>query len=420
MAELNGMQGNEIADDFIRKGSAEGRWRDTWEVFKGNFWKLVVLNLIVLVTFTPGIAVVVFRNAYVLGMGGMYPFNYSIGYPFYPHEMLPGLAEGVYVFADMRFYALLIVAGLIASVGISGAAYCIRKLLQTHGEFSVKGFFHGVKVGYFHTLLPVTIFILFLYMTFVVGDWMHYAYAVGGNTAGATTAYVFAIIATVLVGLYLAWVFSVGVSYRVKLKYLFRNAFVLLIGTPIQTVFMAGFALIPVWLVLIFNGVFKFIIFALFAFFGFSFILISWLAFSQWAFDLYITPAIKSEKEAAKAQKSEKELAAEKAEEEKTLALQLLAAGKSELIARPIMPISKEEAVPCLGKTFTRAGVAAAAANREKLNGEVLAYEKAHENDPVYAEYNKMFAERERALNPEGNKGKKSKNKKISADNLLR
>lgn len=420
MAELNGMQGNEIADDFIRKGSANGRWRDTWEVFKGNFWKLVVLNLLILVTFAPGIAIVVIRNAYVIGMGNLYPFNSSIGFPFYPHEMAPGLAESVYLQADIRFYALLIAAGFVASIGISGATYCIRKLLQTHGEFTVRGFFHGIKVGYLRTLLPVTIFILFFYMTFVVGDWMRLTSAVGGNSAGAITAYVFAIIATVLAGLYLAWIFSVSVSYRVKVKYLFKNALVLLLGTPIQTVFMAGFALIPVWLVMIFNGVMKYIMLALFAFFGFSFILISWLAFSQWAFDMYIAPPVKSEKEAARVQKTEKELAAEKAEEKKSIALQLLAAGKSELISRPIMPIGKEEAIPCLGKTFTRVGVANVAARRDKLNGEVNAYEKLHEKDTVYVEYNKMFADREKALNSDGVKNKNNKNKKISADNLLK
>ena len=418
MAELNGMQGNEIADDFIRKGSANGRWKDTWEVFKANFWKLVVLNLLMLVTFTPGIAVVVLRNANIIGMGGIYPFNASVGYPYYPHETLAGLGESVYLSTDIRFYALLVLAGFIAALGISGSAYCIRKLLQTHGEFNIKGFFHGIKVGYFHTVLPVTIFVLFLYMTFVVGDWMHYVQATGGNKAGVITAYVFAIIATVIMGIYLFWVFSVGVSYRVKFKHLLRNAFLLVIGTPVHTVFMIGFALIPVWFVLIFSGFFQMVAYFIFAFFGFSFVLLCWLSFSQWAFDMYIAPVVKTEKEAVRAQKSEKEIAAEKAEEDRRQALELLAAGKSELIARPILPIGNEESINCLGKTFTRSQVADVAVSRDKLKADVTAYEKEHENDSVYVEYNKMFAEREKALVAEDKKGKK--NKKISAENLLK
>ena len=414
MAELNGMQGNEIADDFKRKYVGQGRWKDTWEVVKSNFWKLVALNLIVLIFFVPGIVVVYIRNVYIATIGGIYPFNATVGN--YPPDVLVGLAERVNLSADLLFYALIIVAGFIASIGVSGATYCIRKLVQTHGEFHFKSFFHGIKVGYLSTVMPAILFMLFLYGTFLIRDWTMIARATGERVGGAITAYVFVIIATVLAGIYLAWVFAIGVSYRVKFKYLFRNAFVLTIGTPIQTIFMAGFTLIPVWLTF-FGGFWLVLGYILFAFFGFSFMLISWLSFAQWAFDMYITPAVQVEKEAERAKKSEKELAEEKAAEDKQRALELLAAGRSELISHPIKPIDRQEMIPGLGKTFTRAQIAGAAENREKLTADIAAYEKEHEQDAVYVEYNKMFAEREKALAEPEKKGKK---KKISSDNLLR
>lgn len=417
MAQLNGMQGNEIADDFIRKGGSGGRWKDTWSVVKGNFWKLVALNLIVLIFFVPGIVVMYFRGVYIAGLGSVYPFNATAGN--FPPEGLVGLGERLTISTDLLFYALLLAAGLIASVGVSGATYCIRKLLQTHGQFQFKSFFHGIKVCYFSTMLPVLVFLLGLYSATLIGDWKDIVGATGGNFAGAMTAYVFVIIFAVLLGIYLAWIYAIGVSYRVKFRYLLRNAFVIILGTPIQTVFMAGFSLIPVWFLLM-GGIMKMIGYVLFIFLGFSFIMVCWLSFTQWAFDLYITPAIKTEKEAARAQKTEKELAAEKAEEDRQRALELLAAGKSELIARPIMPIGKEQSVRVLGKTFTRDSLSGAYSEREKLAKDVDDYRKAHENDPVYVEYNKMFEEREKALQePETKKGKKSKSK-ISSDNLLR
>lgn len=415
MAELNGMQGNEIADDFKRKSTGQGRWKSTWEIFKTHFWKLVALNLIVLIFFMPGIAVLYMRNVYIQSIGSTFPFNPTIGN--YPPGVIIGYAERVNLSADVLFYALLIAAGLIASIGISGATYCIRKLLQTNGEFHFKSFFHGIKVGYLSTAMPVTLFMLFLYGTFLVRDWTTIEQAVHGKVAGAITAYVFIIIATVLAGIYLAWVFAIGVSYRVKFKYLFRNAFVLIIGTPIQTIFMVGFTLIPVWLTFI-GGFMMFLVYIIMAFFGFSFMLISWLSFTQWAFDLYIAPAVQVEKEAERAKKSEKELAEEKAAEAKQQAMTLLAAGKSELISHPIKPINREEMIPTLGKTFTRAQISGAAENREKLTAEIASYEKEHENDAVYVEYNKMFAEREKALT-EPDKKRKKKNK-ISSDNLLK
>ena len=414
MAELNGMQGNEIADDFKRKAVTQGRWRETWSVVKANFWKLIALNLIVLIFFVPGIVVVYMRGVYIASIGSVYPFNATVGN--YPPDVLTGLAQRVNLSADILFYALLIVAGLIASVGISGATYCIRKLLQTRGEFHFKSFFHGIKVGYFATALPVTVFILFIYGTFLIRDWMEIERAVGGKVAGAITAYVFIIIADVLLGIYLAWIFAIGVSYRVKFKYLLRNAFVLIIGTPVPTIFMSGFSLIPVWF-LLGSGFWLIIGYIICAFFGFSFVLVCWLSFTQWAFDMYITPAVQAEKEASRANKSEKELAEEKAAEDRQRALELLAAGRSELISHPIKPINREEMMPTLGATYTRAQISGAADNREKLIADLAAYEKEHEKDAVYVEYNKMFAEREKALTEPEKKGKK---KKISADNLLR
>lgn len=427
MAELNGMQGNEIADDFNINSVPGGRWGYTWGVFKSNFWRLVVLNILMLVTVAPAIGVMIFRSAYIVALGGQYPFNSGVAYPFYPPEIVTGLAEKVTLSVDMLAYAALILAGFIASVGFSGASYCIRKLLQG-GEFNMKSFFHGVKVGYFNTLLPLTLFLVFFYGAVLGGDWMHVVGATGGNYAAAVTAYVFIIIVTVLAGLYLAWVFAVGVSYRVKLSGLIRNSFLLLIGTPLQTIFMAAFSLIPVWLLIWFvsmslsgNILFGFIAmlgFILLILIGISFILLCWLSFAQWVFDIYIAPPVKAKE--TKVQKTPQQLQAEKAEAERVRALELLAAGKSDLIARPIMPIPKEQSVTPLGKTFTRAGIRNAANQREILNTAVANYEEYHKNDPEYAEYNKMFADREKSVaDPAAKKGKKSK-KRISAENLLR
>ena len=227
------------------------------------------------------------------------------------------------------------------------------------------------------------------------------------------------IIANVLVGVYCGWLFAVGVSYRVKFTQLFKNAFVLMIGSPVHTLFFAGLALIPVWLFVIGTAVsiVKIISYIVFIFLGFSLILLVWTSFTQWVFDMYVTPNIKAAEEEAKAKKTPKELAAEKEESDKQTAMELLAAGRSELIGRPILPIDGECAVKPLSAVFTRGDIAGASADREKLKTAVSAYEDEHKNDPVYVEYNKLFAEREKALQSNGKKGKK---KKVSADNLLK
>ena len=415
---VKNLEGNEIADDYTRNYVPKGRWGDTWSVFKSSFLKLVLINIFTLITFVPGIVVVIFRSGYIGGLGTVYPFNPSLLYPFYPD--VEGLAERLTLSADLLFYAALIVAGFFASIGIAGSAYSIRKLLNTHGEFTIKSYFHGIKVCYLSTVMPVTVVMIFMFSTLLTGDWMHVVIATGGNAAAAITAYVFIIIATVLVSIYMAWVFAVGTGYRVKLTALFKNAFVMMIGTPLQTVFMAGFSLMPVWLVMrgLAAPLISYLGYIFFILIGFSYVIICWTGFTQWAFDIYVNPNLKAQKEKEQSQKSEKELAVEKEQAEKQHARELLAAGKSELIARPIMPLAEQSAVPSLGKTFTRKDVKTVNASREKLYADVSAYEKEHENDAVYAEYNKLFAEREKALQTET--GKKGKKKKISSDNLLR
>ena len=420
--DAKSLEGNEIADDYERTAVAErGRWGQTWDVFKGSFGKVVLINILTLLFFLPGVAVMFIRSVYINGMGLQYPFNANtgLGYPAYPGTQ--GLTESIYLSSDLMYFSLLIIAGFIASIGIAGGAYSIKKLLNTQGQFSIKGYFHGVKVCYFNTVMPVTLFMVFFFASVIIGDWKDLVIARGGSSAGPITAYVFIIIANVLVGVYGAWLLAVGVSYRIKLWQLFKNAFVLMIGSPIHTVFMAGFALIPVWIYLIGTavGFIKIIAYILFIFIGLSFILLVWMSFTQWVFDMYVTPSIKKAADEAKAKKTPKELAQEKEEEDKRVARELLAAGKSELIGKPILPISDDAPISPLGLTYTRADLTKLNDGRAKLKEDIEAYEKEHANDPVYVEYNKLFAERERALQSDsGKKGKKGK--KISADNLLK
>lgn len=412
--KVSNLEGNELADGYIRTSNPQSRWSDTWDVVKSSFLKLVLLNVFVLITFIPVIVIVLFRNWYISGMGVIYPFNQSVLYPFYPDTV--GLTEKLYLSCDLYFYGALIVAGLIASLGVSGAAYSIRKLINTHGEYKVKDFFHGIKVCYLNTVLPVTVFILFMFSTLICGDWMHLVIATGGNSAGAITAYVFIIIATVLAGIFCGWLLAVGTGYRVNAGDLFKNTFVMMKGSILLTVLMAAFSLIPVWLYMI-GGFFRVIAYVLFLLFGFSFILISWTAFTQRVFDAYVEPSVKTVKDSPT--KSEKQIAADSEDDGKRRVRELLAAGRSELIARPVMPVPDTASAVALGKTFSRADIAAVKAQRENIVAEVTAYEKAHENEPAYTEYNKLFADRDKALQTETDK-KGKKKKKISSDNLLK
>lgn len=412
------LEGNELADDYVRTHVPKGRWADTWNVFKSNFVRMVIINVFTLLFFVPGIVVVYFRTVYIAQMGMSYPFssNALFIYPLTPS--MQSVPQGIVLTADLLFYSLLIVAGFIASIGVSGACYSIKKLINTHGEFSLKGYFHGIKVCYLNVVFPVTVFMFFIFSSFCISDWAALQISKGYSQAGPITAQVFIIMATVIVGIAAMWVLAVGVSYKVKFKYLIKNSFVLLFGTILQTLFMVGFSLLPVWILLLGEALafFKIIGYAVFLFFGFSFIILCWLAYTQWVFDMYITPAVKTEEEARKAKLTPKQLAAEKEEEEKSVARELLAAGRSELVGRPMRPIDGGTEVKEVGVAYGRADIVRVAEDRQKIRGEVDEYYEEHKKDTRYVEYEKLFAEREKALTTEGKKGEK---KKLSRNNLL-
>lgn len=408
------LEGNEIVDDYIKTPVQGGRWGDTWGVFKANLGKLVLINIFVLITFVPGIVALFYRGYYIAQLGLTYPFNPSVIYPLYPD--VRGLTERMYLSTDIVFYALLIASGLVASLGLSGAAYSIRKLVATHGDFTFKTFFHGIKVGYLKTLIAVTCVAVTLYGTLLCYDWMNLVLAEGGNAAGAITAFVFAVIAATLICIYCGWLFAVGNAYRIKITQIFKYAFLFMVKTPLQTVIMSAFTLVPIWIFMI-GGFMQFVAYVLFILLGFSFMLISWTTFAQWVFDLYVEPSAKPV-EKQRPQKSEKELAIDKEDAEKRRVRELLAAGRSELIARPIKPIDAKCTIAVLGETFGRADLSILSDGKSKLSADVLAYEDAHKGEASYAEYNRLFADREKAL-PSSN-GKKGGKKKVSSDNLLR
>ena len=412
------LEGNDLADDYVRTHVPKGAWGDTWDLFKSNYLKFVIINVITLLFFVPAILLVIFKGNLTQQLGSLHPFssNALFLYPLTPN--MQGVQENLVLTVDMFFTSLLVIAGFIASVGVAGACYSIKRLINTHGQFTIQGYFHGVRKCYFNVALPFTVFMIFVFGCVSVFDWASLEIAMGGAKGGPVTAQVFIIIATVIIGVIGLWVLAVGVSYKVKFKYLIKNSLVLLVGTILQSLLMIGFAFIPVWILLIGEAVtfFRYLGYIVFVFIGFSFIILCWMSYTQWVFDMFITPAVKNEEEVRKAKLTPKQLAAEKEEEEKAIAREILAAGRSELVGRPMRPIDGGTQVKEIGVAYGRSDISRVSGERGKIKQEVDTYYDEHKGDTRYAEYEKLFAERERALSTTDKKGKK---KKLGRNNLL-
>ncbi len=415
MANVSTLQALKACEftDYDRVPVQEGRWASAWTVFKSNFGKVVMINLLTLVFFIPLMAAVYLRGVYINSLVSVYPFAADIGPAALPSDPgTLGMYERLCMQADMMFYAAAVVCSLLASVGVSGACYSLRRLLNTQGNFTVKGYFRGVKKCYFRVAVPVAAFMAVFFCTVLVNAWKDLTIATGGASGGPITATVFIIIFCVLAGIVCMWLISVGVSYKTGPVGQLKGGFAFLFGSVIQTLFMLAFCFIPVWLLLI-GGFFRVLAIIFLIFCGFSFTFLSWMGFSQWVFDAYIAPEPEEQK---KRVKPERDAAAEKAEEARAALGEIIAAGRSELVATPVPPLNAS-AAPALEGTFTRKDVAAAAQARRKLEADVADYAAKHKNDKRYSDYEKLFADRDKPLD-DGRKGKKKK--KISAENLLR
>lgn len=417
-SKVKGLEGKENID-YTRDAVPERRWSDAWTVFKSNFSKVVLSNLLTLVFFLPLIIVIYSRMLYVNSLADLYPFGAVIGPVSVPSVPdLSGLAEGLNFSADLIFYSVAVAAGLIAAVGLAGSFYSMKKLLITHGKFTVKSYFRGVKKCYIKTALPMTLFMAVFFCTMVVSSWKDYTISLGNDAAWPIAAKVLMIILCVVVGVVSMWLIAVGVSYKASPGMILKNSFAFLFKSILQTLIILGIAFIPVWLLLM-GSIMQVIAAVIFIVFGFSYISIAWMGFTQWVFDIFFPPEITSRSEAVRSNMSEREIAAEKEENERRVARENLVAGKSELLSRPVLPLEETNQVKALGKSFTRSQIAEVSRSRTALKTSIADYENKHKGEKRYVEYNKMFAEREKALNAdEGKKGKKKN--RISADRLLR
>ena len=185
------------------------------------------------------------------------------------------------------------------------------------------------------------------------------------------------------------------------------------IGMLPQTIFFGLLALLP-FLLFLLGDLFMIISIIILLLFGFSFTLLVWVNFSQWAFDKFINPKLGVEtgkgiwnKDGTK-DKPEMESGA-MLEYKRTL----LAAGKSDLVARPIKPIDDSLQVYELPTSFTRDDLKKLRDSKQHIVEDTKEYEELHKNDLRYVEYNKQFEERERALQDADDKKKKRKPPKM-------
>ena len=420
------LEGKERSEDYARSTLPTSRWALFWDIFKGRFGKLVLVNLLMLVTFLPLAAVIVWR---ILAMGtqqivGPYGAGLGVGYPVIPN--VSGVAEMTVFEMDLLFFVLFIPAGAIAALGISGGGYIIRNLIWTEGIFVANDFLRGIRRNYWNVLEAVLFFTIFLFLARTMGNLADWLIAAGSPMAGW-------LIASKIVGYILMafallvamWMISLGISYKQGPWALFRNAVVMMVGTLPQTLFFVACAAWPIFLTMFGGSFFTVIGLLLLIFLAFSYALLVWLDFSQWAFDKFVNPnmgiatgrGLYNKDKAPRPAAAVVNNSASDSAAMREYRRMIVAQGKSKLVCRPIKPIDDELEVYQLPESFSRDDLQKLRESKQAIEDDTKAFEEEHKNDERYVEYNREFEEAQRALEDED--GKKKKKKKPTPPKML-
>ncbi len=382
-----------------------GRFGFTFDVFTSRLGKLIYVNLLMLVFFTPIVALFFLREgglSALAALGGFGDFL-GTGYPASPDNV--GAAESILLQVDTLYFALAIALSLFAAIGVSGGVYCVRKLLRSDDELKLfRDFFTGVKHGYLSSAIACVTAFAMLFACVLVWDKGGLEMALGGNAGLWITLRVLLCVVTAFVFLFALWLVAVGSNYKQNAWGLLKNPMALLIGTILQSVFFAVLAALPVALLFL-GSIFTIIAVVYFMLLGFAVAALVWCSFADWAFDRYAGYTVTQQD----SQETEKKKAVNTPVSEQDVMGLLLVEGKSEYLARAIQPITDRATVYALPATFDQTHLQALAESRKKLTDEALAYANAHANEEWYKKYNARFAERDKALTETDKNGKTKK-----------
>ena len=424
------LEGKERDEEYARSTLPTSRWALFWDILKGRFGKLFLVNLLMLLTILPMFAIVVMRTLFIYsqGMSGPFGSGLGVGYPIVPD--VTGVAQASILRVDLLWFALLIPASLVAAVGLSGGMYIIRNLIWTEGVFVANDFVRGIKRNYFNVLEALLIFTVVLFLARVTGDHADYLVAIGAPGSGWLVAS--KVVGYILVAFMIPvcmWMLSLGVNYKQGPWSLFRNAVIMTIGTFPQTILFAAVALWPFFL-LLFTGtsvMFLFII-AIFVMIilGCSYTFLVWFDYSQWAFDKFVNPNMGYavgrglyNKDKPKSDTAGSAASPVDSEAMREYRRMIVAQGRSKLVCRPIKPIDDGEEMYQLPDSFSRDDLRRLRESKQTIEDNVKAYEEEHKNDERYVEYNKQFDERERAIQEEEAGEKKKKKKQVKPPKML-
>lgn len=361
--------GKEKSEGYARASLPSNRWELYWDILKGSFFKIVGINLLILLFCLPLIFALFFKDAMVQAYGAIYPFSQSFGVGYGALPDVSGLVENVQLQANTLIFILMPVLMLIAALGFAGGAYVMRNMVWTEGIFVANDFWHGIKRNFKQIAIVMVVYGIVFYLTIMGISTSNVQIATNSQLAWLFTiskgiSYVILVIFTMMT----LHMITLAVTYETSLIALFKNSLLFTIGLFPQSVFFIVLGLIPYFITLL-GGIFLVIGVLCILFFGLANFFLIWTNFCQWSYDKFINEKIgvKTNKGIYVKSKDVESGALKQYNQQKALA-ELAALNR-----RPVKPITDDELqVVELPTSYTRADL-------ERLNQSKQAIYDDHE-----------------------------------------
>ena len=373
--------GSEKSEGYARASLPSNRWELFWDIFKGRFWKLVIINLLVLLFFIPLFVLIFFRSAGISGFGANMPFGQGFGVGYQAPPSLVGYKESIVLNVNVMIYVLLPLVLGIAAVGLAGGAYVIRNMVWTEGIFVANDFWRGVKQNIKQMLLIAVVYSLIFYISRVAISLSDYSIASGANNG-------WMFVASKILSITFLFFFSVitmhmitmSVTYELKFFALLKNSFLFTIGLLPQNLVFLALGALP-FIVAALGGFLTAIGIILILLLGFALILLIWTVFCQWAYDRFINDKVPGAKKNRGIYEKVKETNSEALKQYR----KQVAMTRSSLNSRPIKPITDDELqVAELPASFKRDDIIRLNESKQAIYDDNARYIEEHKNDPEF------------------------------------
>lgn len=296
MAQKKGLiyrltMGKDNLPDFTPDKLPGTRFQLFKDVFFNRLGALVKINLLVLLFCLPAIVWVVIMQLVKQADGSLLPYSGNVGAGTgLPVTDVVALGQARAFQFDIQTYLVLIPCIMIASVGLSGAFYVMRRLVWGEGTSVAGHFFRGIKMNFLPFLWSSLFAGISLFLVMAnVGIYnnlteVHIAWRVVGIAVS--------IIQFVLILSMMIFLTTQAVTYKLKTWALIKNSFLFAIALLPTNLIMLLLSAIPVIIMLILPSMISVFGLLIFALIGFSYIILIWTVYAHWAYDKFINDRV--------------------------------------------------------------------------------------------------------------------------------